>query len=118
MQLNEELFMKIALTGASGFVGSHVKKHFKDFVVINRKDTQEEIVKKLDGVDVVINLAGAPIIVRWNEAYKKVLVASRIVTTRKLVSAINQSNIKLFISTSAIGIYPDGGPYDELPRVC
>jgi len=105
--------VKIALTGASGFVGSHVRKHFKDFVVIGRNDTEEEIVEKLKGVDTVINLAGAPIIVRWTESYKHVLASSRIVTTRKLVAAINKSDVKHFISTSAIGAYPDGGPYDE-----
>ncbi len=105
--------MKIALTGASGFVGSHIREHFTDYVVIGRKDTEEEILKKLEGVDIVINLAGSPIIKRWDDEYKKVLVSSRIETTKKLVGAIDKSDIKLFISTSAIGAYPDGDSYDE-----
>jgi hypothetical protein len=105
--------MKVALTGASGFVGSHLSKHFSDFVVIERKDTQDEIVKKLEGVDVVFNLAGAPIIKKWNKKYKGILISSRVETTKTLVDAINKSQVKHFISTSAIGAYPDGKPFDE-----
>jgi uncharacterized protein (TIGR01777 family) len=105
--------MKIALTGASGFIGSHLKKIFPYFVAINRDDNEREILEKIKNVDVVFNLAGATILKRWNESYKKILFQSRIETTRKLVNAINESNIKHFISTSAIGIYPDNIPCDE-----
>lgn len=105
--------MKIALTGASGFVGSELQKKFQNCIVISRNDTQESIVKKLDGVDVVINLAGAPIMKRWSESYKKVLLESRIESTKKLVNAVNQSDVKQFISTSAVGIYPDNSVCDE-----
>ncbi|WP_345977483.1 TIGR01777 family oxidoreductase [Sulfurimonas sp. HSL3-7] len=106
--------MKIALTGASGFVGAALQKTFDDCVIIARDDDEAAILKKLKAVDVVINLAGAPIIKRWSDPYKKVLLESRIATTRKLVRAINQSGVKHFISTSAIGIYPDGLRCDEL----
>lgn len=99
--------MKVAIAGSSGFVGGHLKSLFPDFVAIERKDSVEDIVKKLEGVDVVINLAGASILKRWTESYKKTLYSSRIDTTKKLTQAINQSNIKHFISTSAIGIYGD-----------
>jgi uncharacterized protein (TIGR01777 family) len=105
--------MKVALTGASGFVGSHLLKEFKDYVVIERRDTQEQILEKLNGVDAVFNLAGAPIIKRWSDEYKKVLISSRVETTKKLVAAINQSEVKHFISTSAIGAYPDDEKFDE-----
>jgi hypothetical protein len=105
--------MKIALTGASGFVGAALQKTFDDCVVIDRRDDEAAILKKLAHVDVVINLAGAPIIKRWSDPYKKVLLESRIKTTRNLVRAINQSEVKHFISTSAIGIYPDNLRCDE-----
>ena len=105
--------MKVALTGASGFVGIHLQKIFTDTVILNRHDTQEEIVTKLHKVDVVINLAGAPIVQRWNESYKKILTSSRVDITRKLVGAMNKSEVKHFISASAIGAYPEGKPYDE-----
>ncbi len=105
--------MKIALTGASGFVGNALKQHFDDIVVIHRDDDEAAILNKLDNVDVVINLAGAPIIKRWSDPYKKVLLHSRIHSTKKLVKALNKSTVSHFISTSAIGIYPDNIPCDE-----
>lgn len=105
--------MKIALTGASGFVGTALQGHFKDCVIIDRKDDEDMIVKKLHDVDAVINLAGAPIIKRWDDPYKKILLNSRIESTEHLVKAVNKSNISHFISTSAIGIYPDDKRCDE-----
>ena len=105
--------MKIALTGASGFVGTALQSHFKECVIIDRKDDTSMIIEKLKGVDVVINLAGAPIIKRWSDPYKKLLMESRIESTERLVLAVNQSNVTHFISTSAIGIYPDDKKCDE-----
>ena len=105
--------MKIAITGANGFVGSALQKIFQDSLSIHRNDSEVIILEKLKDVDIVINLAGAPIIKRWSDEYKKVLYSSRINSTRKLVNAINKSNIKHFISTSAIGIYPDDKVCDE-----
>ncbi|MBU1642308.1 NAD-dependent epimerase/dehydratase family protein, partial [bacterium] len=105
--------MKIALTGASGFVGAALQKRYNDCAIIARSDDEDAILKKLEDVDVVINLAGAPIIKRWSDPYKKVLTDSRIETTRNLVKAINRSGVKQFISTSAVGIYPDDTVCDE-----
>ena len=105
--------MKIAMSGASGFVASALKKEFPDVVVIERNDSVERIVEKLQGVYAVFNLAGAPIAARWDEDYKKVLRSSRIDITRKIVEAINQSEVEHFISTSAVGIYPNNQKCDE-----
>ncbi|QFR48403.1 TIGR01777 family protein [Sulfurimonas lithotrophica] len=105
--------MKVALTGASGFVASHLIKEFNDYIIIDRNDNEDDILEKLKDVDAVFNLAGAPIIKKWNEEYKKTLVSSRIDTTKKLVNAINKSDVGYFISTSAIGAYPNDAKYDE-----
>jgi uncharacterized protein (TIGR01777 family) len=105
--------MKVALTGASGFVGTALQKVFENTVTIDRNDSETDILQKLEGIDVVINLAGAPIIKRWSDPYKRVLKQSRIHTTEKVVNAVNKSSVKHFISTSAIGIYPDDISCDE-----
>ena len=106
--------IKLAITGANGFVGKHLQNTFSHVVVLHRDDSVDVLLDKLKGVDVVINLAGAPIVKRWSESYKRVLYESRIETTRKLVEAVNQSKVKYFISTSAIGIYPNNKRCDEL----
>ena len=111
----------IAITGASGFVGSNLISHLLDqnynIISINREVLNDE--QKLDEVifksDVVINLSGATILKKWTPQYKELLYKSRIETTNKLVNSINKSHKKpeLFISTSAIGIYDQRDTYDE-----
>ena len=105
--------MKIALNGSSGFVGTALQESFKECIILDRHDDDEILLRKLKDVDVVINLAGAPIIKRWSDPYKETLVSSRIDTTRQLVDAVNRSGVKHFISTSAIGIYPNNTACDE-----
>lgn len=129
--------MKIALTGHSGFIGSHLTKYFTfkghTILSIGRnllfESSEETLSHILSQADVVINLSGAPINRRWNRSYKEKIYDSRIKTTRKIVRIINRSEHKpeLFISASAVGIYPANGCYDEyspdrgndfLTRVC
>jgi uncharacterized protein (TIGR01777 family) len=114
--------MKIALTGATGFIGSHLINVFleKNWKVtpVGRDDLTQsprDLAKKIDGSEVIINLAGANIVKRWTKNYKKELYNSRIDTTVKLVEAMGQMSMKpqIFISTSAIGIYDDKGRYSE-----
>jgi hypothetical protein len=106
--------MIIAISGAGGFIGKQLGKYFQskgnEVKSIPRAniDTQaEDIANLLQGVDVVINLAGAPIVARWTKAYKKILMDSRIITTSKIVEAIGLLDKKpeLLISASAVGIY-------------
>ncbi len=112
---------KIAITGASGFVGKNLKRVFTKegytVVAIKRevlKDV-EELTRIVDGCKAVINLAGANIIHRWSEEYKKLLYSSRIDTTKALVEAMENAPTKpeVFISTSAIGIYDTKRVYNE-----
>ncbi len=111
---------KIAMSGATGFVGSQlsgtlVRKGW-DIIPLGRSDFKSDRpADRVRGADIIINLAGAPIINRWTETYKKELYASRINVTKSLVAACSQMDPKpgLFISTSAVGYYPPGGPYTE-----
>jgi uncharacterized protein len=114
--------MIIAISGAGGFIGKQLTSFFQskgnELRRIPRIDagTQAvELARLLSGVDVIINLAGTPIIGRWNAAYKKSLFDSRIITTRKIVDAIKllDTKPKLLISTSAVGIYSQEGEQTE-----
>ena len=56
--------------------------------------------------DVIINLAGASIFSRWTSERKKILLSSRIETTRNLVEALPARAERItFFSTSAVGYY-------------
>ncbi|PHR56362.1 MAG: TIGR01777 family protein [Arcobacter sp.] len=113
--------MKILICGSSGFVGSKLRFFFQDkgdevLALRVRKETKlEEIAEQIEGADVLINLAGTPVFTRWNESYKKSLYDSRIQTTKKLVKAISlcHDKPKIFISTSAVGIYKSEEFSDE-----
>lgn len=112
---------KITISGASGFVGKALMSYFErqsyQVVAIKRADLSDEqrLIEILDGSEVVINLSGANIIHRWSESYKKLLYSSRIDTTKALVEAMESCNNrpKLFISTSAVGIYKNDKVYSE-----
>ncbi|RXK03502.1 TIGR01777 family oxidoreductase [Halarcobacter bivalviorum] len=111
----------IAITGSGGFVGTNIKNFFskKDFEIISirREDIKNSSKLKeiMNKADIVINLAGANIINRWTDSYKKELYSSRIDTTTALVQAMAsvENKPKLFISTSAVGIYSNKDCYDE-----
>ena len=112
---------KMIIVGISGFVGSSLKKEFSqigyEVVATTREDLKNisKLTSKIEGADVVINLAGANIINRWSESYKKLLYSSRIDTTKALIQAFSQASQKpkVFISTSAVGIYKNDAVYDE-----
>lgn len=60
----------------------------------------------LDGIDVLVHLAGEPIFGRFNESHKKDIRDSRVGPTRKLAEIVAKSEtVTTMVSASAIGYY-------------
>ena len=125
----------VLLTGASGFIGSHLV-HFlleRDYRVIgltrqkNKREPHPDFhwINQLDElkqhqIDYVVNLAGESIGQgRWTAARKKKLLNSRLDTTRHLFDYLekNQLRPKRIISTSAVGYYGID-PNERWEQVC
>lgn len=119
--------MKIKITGASGYLGNlisdRLKKNGHTVSAIDRKFLYGQIdalQNEIRRCDVVINLAGAPILQRWTKKNKEVILKSRTETTSNLVAAINKlpkpERPKKFLSASAVGIYKTGFVHNESSR--
>ena len=126
--------MKIAITGATGFVGTRLVEK------LNRPETQILILTRnperatrvfpasafpnleivsyspkesgdwqqaISGCDAVVNLAGEAIAERWSPEHKQEILESRQLGTRKIVEAIAQADSKpsVLVNPSAIGYY-------------
>ncbi|MCF8357966.1 MAG: TIGR01777 family oxidoreductase [Prolixibacteraceae bacterium] len=107
--------MKVAITGASGLIGKAITAHFvrsgHECFALKRDESTETWKEKIISANAIINLAGAPIFVRWTKKNRKKILESRTRTTHKIVSILNSLPYeipkKTFISASATGIYPD-----------
>lgn len=111
----------IAISGINGFLGKNLESFFSKLnykiLGISRDilDDKNRLENIINSSNIVINLAGANIVKRWTKTYKEELYFSRINTTSKIVQAINSATNKpkLFISSSAIGIYDNSSTCDE-----
>ena len=118
---------RIAISGASGFLGSALAAHLRaEGITIQRlrrgthaaapdvaflPKSGEIDAAPLSGVDAVVNLAGAPIARRWTDKRKREILESRIQSTRLLAQTVARLDPPptVFVSGSAIGIYGDRG---------
>lgn len=115
--------MKIAISGASGYIAKNLilklEVSSKQVIPIGRNDLYDpdSLEQLLAGVDVIIHLAGAPILQKWTSENKHEILRSRTETTRTIVKAVNslplEKRPKTFISASAIGIYQSGFEHTE-----
>ncbi|WP_417222165.1 TIGR01777 family oxidoreductase [Amphritea sp.] len=133
--------MKVLISGATGFIGSHlVPRLLEDghaLIILTRDAAKArglfgdrvQVITHLDQLlcderlDGIINLAGAGIAdKRWSEAHKKTLVDSRVDLTAQINGLISRLEHKpdVMISGSAIGYYgcrSDGLQLDEQGEV-
>ncbi len=117
---------RIAITGASGLIGSALVGHLK-----SEGHTVQRLVRRapvspdevqwdpitgyvdldaLRGVDAIIHLAGAGVgDKRWNKKYKAEILNSRLFGTTTIAQAVTELQPDVFISASAIGWYCESG---------
>lgn len=131
--------MRILLTGGTGLIGRRfcvaAKEKGWELTLTTRKLPQNPVpgikyvvwdAEKIDPgavgpVDVVINLAGCGIADhKWTSEYKKLILSSRLGTTRACVEYLREhesrfgSRAQAFLSASAIGYY---GTHRDVPVV-
>lgn len=115
--------MRIAISGASGYIAQNLigklSSPENEIIRINREVLyQPDLLKTaLTGVDVVINLAGAPILQRWTASKKEEIMRSRAESTRNIVQTINRIEAefrpRILLQASAVGIYAVDKSHDE-----
>ena len=104
--------MKVLITGSHGLIGTELSAqlHSLGHTPVPLKRGTKLKPEDLDGIDAIVNLAGATTgKLPWTKNYKRELIDSRIETTQMLVNAINgcKNPPKVFISGSASGFYGD-----------
>jgi uncharacterized protein len=111
----------VVVAGATGYVGSaltaSLERDGHNVLALSRQPQPgqvawDDVPAAIDGADAVVNLAGASIgKPRWTEGRKRVLRASRVETTRRLVEAVAASSRKpaVFVTASGIDYYGDSG---------
>jgi uncharacterized protein (TIGR01777 family) len=113
--------MVVAVTGASGLVGSAFAAFLSTgghrVIRLVRREARNDLERQwnpnrpapdlLDGVDAVVHLAGASIAGRFTDEHKAAIRDSRIDPTRRLAEAAAYADggPRTFVSASAIGYY-------------
>ncbi|MDQ2817842.1 MAG: TIGR01777 family oxidoreductase [Candidatus Eremiobacteraeota bacterium] len=129
---------KIAVTGATGFVGRAVVEalrsrgdevtalvrdpagaRFGAGVAVKAYDVMSglQAPELFEGLDAVIHLAGEPVAGRWTHAKKRAIWDSRVLGTRNLVRSMLGARTppRAFVAASAVGYYGSRGdePLEE-----
>ena len=121
--------MKLLIAGATGLIGKELVRQCRESgIEINYLTTRKEKIKQEDGiqgfywnpsegeidtsafegVNAIINLAGATVSKRWTSAYKKQILDSRIQTAELLHSSLKSMSHEVthYVSSSGISVYP------------
>lgn len=119
--------MNVVIAGGTGLIGSQLvelllkddhhiyiltrnannKKKTTKITYINWLNEGDKPEKKLQNIDVVVNLAGQSINNRWTRAEKKRILSSRISATKNCLTLIENLSKKpnVFLNASAVGFY-------------
>jgi hypothetical protein len=122
--------MKVLITGATGLIGQELcslllqnnhtvhylttsslkiqnKSNYYGFLWNPEEGKIDE--NCIEGVDVIVHLAGASISKRWTNSYKQELIESRVLSASLLYSLLKKTpnQVKHFVSASGTAIYPD-----------
>ncbi len=127
--------MKFVIAGGTGQIGTQLQRAFKEssdsVVVLGRRPAADVTVwdgrtlgswtDKIDGSDVVINLAGRTVNCRYNERNLREMMDSRVESTRVIGQAISRSTspprLWLQMSTSTIYAHRFDAANDEISGV-
>lgn len=124
--------MRVLVTGATGFIGSHLCARLADegheVLALSRSaasartqlgcladawswsPTEEPAPREaIEAAEGIVHLAGEPVNGRWTAAKKRAIRDSRVVGTRNLVAAIAavEHRPRVLVSGSAVGYYGD-----------
>ena len=131
---------RIILAGGSGFLGHVLARHFLasgyDVVILTRTpkpradgvreiawdgETPGDWTRELEGAEAVINLAGRSVNCRYHERNRKIILDSRINSTRVLGEAISRCakppQVWLNSSTATIYKHTHGPAWDESGKI-
>src|SRR4051812_19142482 len=114
--------MKVLITGASGLIGTALRRSFEEkgyeLLLASREEPKDKKYiqwsvddgfaepEKLEGIDAVVHLAGESVNgLRWTDDKKKAIRDSRVLGTRNVVDAISKlrNTPKVLVAASAIG---------------
>ncbi|MEH7884780.1 TIGR01777 family oxidoreductase [Bacillus sp. JJ1609] len=117
--------MKIAISGGTGLVGkalsSELIRNGHEVIILTRSKINssanpkfvqwlndgDQPEKALEGIDAIVNLAGATINSRWTDEYKREILESRLQATSEINRIIGKLKLKpeVLINASAVGYY-------------